>query len=268
MDCDCKPGFQQIYSINVLTCESSLYFQRNKARTLCSRRILPHNFAPLYTRHSRDWIYCFGSKEQLNLKCRQNATWITSKLSLQGNGILHNASACHVTGQNFQLCPAKEGHSVSTFEYRDDIQVLHNEPPTYQGVWILQDRLPSNVSKPESVATISELFKHRDLAATLVVHATERKHDGRYHFYWYFTVPTLVAILLKIMICNCYPYLFSTLLHKIRCSTQPVVKSTPGNKCLSQPEVSPEQQPSTSQLQPNGSGRKSVFVTYSAQTMA
>ena len=110
--------------------------------------------------------------------------------------------------------------------------------------------------------------KHRDLDATLVVHATERKHDNRYHFYWCFTIPTLVAILLTITTCNGYPYLFRSLLHKIRCTTQPVVNSTPGNKSQSPPEVPPEQQPTTNQLQFNWSGRKSEFVTYSVQKAA
>jgi len=73
---------------------------------------------------------------------------------------------------------------------------------------MLQGRSPLDVSKLESIAATSGVFKHRDLDATLVVHANERKNDDRYHFYWYFTNPTLVAILLRIMICNGYPYLF------------------------------------------------------------
>jgi hypothetical protein len=181
---------------------------------------------------------------------------------------LHSASACHVTGQNFQLYPAMEGHSVSTIEYRDDVQVLHIDPVTYQEVWILQNRSPPDVSKLESIATPSELFKHRDRDATLVVHATERKHDDRYHFYWCFTIPILVAIPLTIMLCNGYRYLFRNLLHKICCTMQPVANSPPGNKSQSPPELSPEEQPSTSQLQSNGSGRKSEIVTYSVQTVA
>ena len=141
----------------------------------------------------------------MNLKCRQNATWITSTWSRQGSGILHNASACHVTGQIFQLYPATEGHSVSNIEYRNDVRVLHVDPVTHQEVHTLQGRSPPDVSKPESIAATSELFKHRDLDATLMVHATDRKHDDRYHFYWYFTIPTLTVILLTIMICNGYP---------------------------------------------------------------
>jgi hypothetical protein len=60
--------------------------------------------------------------------------------------------------------------------------VLHIEPVTYQEVQIIQRSSPPDVSKLEGIAATSELFKHRDLDATLVVHATERKYDDRYHF--------------------------------------------------------------------------------------
>jgi hypothetical protein len=46
------PENEPIYGRNVLTCESSLYFQRDEARTLCSRQILPQNFAPIFIRRS------------------------------------------------------------------------------------------------------------------------------------------------------------------------------------------------------------------------
>ena len=179
---------------------------------------------------------------------------------------MHNASACRVMGQDFQLYPAMEGHSGSTIEYHEDVRALHIEPIAHQEVQIFQGRSPPDVSILEGIAATSELFKHRDLDATLVVHATERKHDDRYHLYRHFTIPTLVAILLTIMICNSYPYLFRNLLHKICRTTEPVVNSTTGNIPQSPPEVEPEQQPTTSQLQPNGSGKKSQFVTCSVQT--
>jgi len=182
--------------------------------------------------------------------------------------MLHNASACHVMGQDFQLYPATEGHSKSNIEYHDDVRALHVEPITHQEVQILQGLSPPDVSKLEGIAVTSELFKHRDLYATLVVHATEKKHDDRYNFYWDFTVPTLVAILLTIMLCNIYTYLFRTLLHKLSCTTPPVGNSTTGNKSQSSPEIQPEQQPTTRQLQPNGNGKESDFVAYSVQTVA
>jgi hypothetical protein len=136
------PADKPIYGRNVLTCESSLYFQRDESRTLCSHRILPQNFASVFIRHSHDCIYSFSGKQQVNLKCRQNATWITSTWSLQGSGILRNASACLVTGQNFQLYPAMEGNSASPIEYHDDMQVLHLQPVTFQEVEIFKNRSP------------------------------------------------------------------------------------------------------------------------------
>ena len=98
------------------------------------------------------------------------------------------------------------------------LRIMHIEPVTYQEVQILQGHSHPDVSRLEGIATTSELFTHRDLDATFVVRATEKKHDDRYNFYWYFTIPTLVAILLTIMICNVNTYLFINLLHEIRCT--------------------------------------------------
>jgi len=128
-----------------------------------------------------------------------------------------------VTGQHFQLYPAKEGYSESNIQYHDDVRVLHIEPITHQEVKFLQGISPSDLSKLEVIAATSEMFKNRDLDATLMVHATERKHDDRYHFYWYFIIPNLVAILLTIMVCYSYPCLFRKLLYNIRCNTHLVV---------------------------------------------
>jgi len=262
------PTDKPIYSRNVLTCDISLFFQRGEARTVCSRRLLPQNFAPVLIRQSQDWIYSFSGNQQMNLKCRQNNTWIISTWSLKGSGILHNASTCHVTGQDFQQYPATESHSVSNVDYHTDVRVLHIEPVTHQEVQVIQQHSPPDVSKLEGIVATSELFKHRDLDATLAVHATEMKHDDRYHFQWYFTIFTLVAIVLTILICNGYTYLLRNLLYRICCTKQPVVNSTLGDKSQSLPGTFPEEQPSTSQLQFNESGKKSEFVTYSVQTVA
>ena len=157
---------------------------------------------------------------------------------------------------------------MSDVDYQTDVRVLHIEPVTHQEVQVIQQHSPPDVSKLEGIVATSELFKHRDLDATLAVHATEMKHDDRFHFHWYFTIITLVAILLTILICNGYPYLLRNLLYRICCTKQPVVNPTLGDKSQSLPETFPEEQPCTSQLQFNEKEKKSEFVTYSAQTEA
>jgi len=88
---------------------------------------------------------------------------------------------------------------------------MHIDPITHQKVQILQEHLPPDVSRLDDIAATSKLFKHRDLDATLVVHATETKHEDRYHLYWYLTIPTFVVILSTVAICNSYPHLFKKL---------------------------------------------------------
>jgi hypothetical protein len=222
----------------------------------------------MLTRQSRDWIYSLDGEQQVSLKCRQNSTWTTSTWSLQGNGVLHNASVCHITGQIFQLYPATEGHSVSTVTYSTDLLAQHIEPITHQELQLLQGLSPPDVSKLDSIAATSELFKHPDLDATPVLHATNQNIDNRYCLHWYIAIPTLPSILLIIALCNGYPYLSRNLLRKIRCITQPVPRSTPDEGTHSLTESTPETQPSTSHAPPKCSPRNPEFVTYSVQPVA
>jgi len=113
------------------------------------------------------------------------------------------SSECHL--DDFDVVPTRERHFVQcqclpcdgtrlptipyngrSFRVNHRIpwwcRVLHIEPITHQEVKILQGRSPPDVSELQSIAATSELFKHQDLDATLVVHATERKHEDRYHF--------------------------------------------------------------------------------------
>jgi hypothetical protein len=262
------PVDRPVFSRNVLTCESSLYFQRNEARTLCSRRIVAPNFAPILIQHSRDWIYSLGVPQQVNLKCRQNSTWTTSTWTLHGNGILHNASSCHVTGQDFKLYPATESLSVSTVTYQAELMVQHVEPITNQELQLLQSRSSPNVVELENIAAQSQLFKHQDLDATLLLHATDRKNDDSHRFYWYITIPTVVAVLVTMLICNTYPFFLRTVLYKIRGTKQPTENPTLGKPTQPSGKVFSEEQPSTSRLQSNDTEIQSAFVSYSTHSAA
>jgi hypothetical protein len=254
-----------VFSRNVLTCESSLYFQRDEARTLCSRRMVQPNFAPILIRHSRDWIYSFGVPQQVNLKCRLNSTWITSTWTLQGNGILHNASACHVTGQDFKLYPVTDSFSATTVSYQAEILVQHVEPLTHHELALLHSRSSPDVSKLENIADRSKSFKHHDLDATLLFQTTEVKHADSHRLYWYITIPVLVAVLMTIVICNTYPFVLRSILEKFRATTQP---TKPTEHSRNTDEVSSTPQPSTSQSPPKVSERTTAFVAYSVHPEA
>jgi hypothetical protein len=71
-----------------------------------------------------------------------------------------------------------EGHSVLTVTYPTDLLAQHIEPITHQELQLLQGHSPPDVSKLDNIVATSELFKHRNLDATLVLHATEQKIDN------------------------------------------------------------------------------------------
>ena len=95
------PADKPIYGRNVLNCESSLYFQRDKARTLHSRRILLQNFAPIFIRHFHDWICDSHQPSSVN-GSRPMTAWcnITGDLDdvmyvHSGYIYIFNSGSCH-----------------------------------------------------------------------------------------------------------------------------------------------------------------------------
>jgi hypothetical protein len=48
------PVDTQVYSTTVLTCELSIFFQKEEARNLCARVVMSSNYPPKFTRHQQD----------------------------------------------------------------------------------------------------------------------------------------------------------------------------------------------------------------------
>jgi hypothetical protein len=89
----------------------------------------------------------------------------------------NNASACHVAGQIFS-CTLQS----RVIQCQPSDTVMRYSTATAHGICHLprgtntsRPFIPPAVSKLKNVAAMSELFKHRDLDVTLVVHVTERK---------------------------------------------------------------------------------------------
>jgi hypothetical protein len=64
------PADSVVLSSTISTCESSKFFQKDEARILCGRRVMPSHFSPILIRNQRDWIYSLGDQQQhVNFKC-------------------------------------------------------------------------------------------------------------------------------------------------------------------------------------------------------
>jgi hypothetical protein len=57
-----------------------------------------------------------------------NRTWTTFSLYLQGNGIIHKASSCHVIGENFQLYPTVRGKTIYDLQHHELFLPIPFEP--------------------------------------------------------------------------------------------------------------------------------------------
>jgi hypothetical protein len=145
--------------------------------------------------------------------------------------------------------------------------VQHVEPITRRELQMLQSRSSPDVAELETMAAKSELFTRHDLDATLLLHDTEGKNEGRHRFHWSFTIPTVVAVLVTILMCNTYPNFLRNVLCKIRTS-QPSVNPNPGKNSQNSAEATSGEQPSTSHLQSNDSAEQSQFVAYSIHPAA
>jgi hypothetical protein len=114
------PVDQAVLNTTVKTCESSFYFQNvEEARALFKRQMMTPDYASLFLQHGPDWIFSLLSKQLVNFKCQTNRIWTTLSLHNQGNGIIHNASSCHVIGENFQLYPTVRGKTISDLQHHD-----------------------------------------------------------------------------------------------------------------------------------------------------
>ena len=86
-----------VYSIQSLTCEISLYFQAVSHYRLCKRNLLPHPQFPNLQRHGTLWTYYFPTRQQVAISCPGAADYSPRAVSLDGIGLLHNASSCRIS---------------------------------------------------------------------------------------------------------------------------------------------------------------------------
>ena len=98
-----------VYSIQNLICEISLYFQSGSHYRLCKSKLLLHPQIPTWQRHGTLWTYYFPTQQQVAVSCPGAADHSLRAVSLDGIGLLHNASSCHISTNNVQLLPELRG---------------------------------------------------------------------------------------------------------------------------------------------------------------
>jgi hypothetical protein len=204
------PADSILISTTVLTCETSLYFQKSEARKLCSRQIISH-FTPVFIRSHLGWIFILSTSQQANFRYRINGTWITTNKVLQGNGILHNASNCHIVGRNFEVYLGLQGESHFDLQLQGNLILQYLEPLSKQEVRILQHSNNPDVSMLDKIAAEANKLTHRDVE-TLIQHTLAVNNQ---YSIWSLIIPSILLILGIPITCFTNPKLYSWIFHKV-----------------------------------------------------
>jgi hypothetical protein len=86
-----------------------LFFKTGNTDPLCRRKLLFHHSTPSLQRYGKLWVYHFPEQQQLTLRCTKAYSQIHHTLKLEGSGLLHNLSGCHITSPELQAFPELHG---------------------------------------------------------------------------------------------------------------------------------------------------------------
>jgi hypothetical protein len=116
------------YNTQTLKCEASLFFRSEEANQLCRRKLIFHHPTPIL-RHGELWVYHLPREQQVALRCIENHYQVIRTMSLTGAGLIHNATRCSISSDEFQTFPELRGATreelrAPTLHLPDNITVV------------------------------------------------------------------------------------------------------------------------------------------------
>jgi len=103
------PADVAIYSQQIVSCESSLFFQAADSNKLCRRNLLFNHRTPTLQRHGALWLYHLPEPRQVTLRCPSANGWTSHTETLSEAGIILNSSRCSITTSEFRTLPELSG---------------------------------------------------------------------------------------------------------------------------------------------------------------
>ena len=92
-------------------CEFHMYLQGETMNCRCKRLVSADTPVPVLRRHGAVVLYYVPKTTQVILRCRDNQSWVTNSIVVEGAGLLNNALTCHVTAGNLQLYAQLSGET-------------------------------------------------------------------------------------------------------------------------------------------------------------
>jgi len=215
------PANMAVYSTQIVSCESSLFFQTADSYRVCRKSLLVSHSMPTLLNHESTWMYNFREPQLVTLRCWTNNTWTTYTKTLVGTGMMVDTTGCSVTTNTLRTIPellGKTRSSLSTpllytpdkIQVEADVEMQALEEIKSSEVMRLDDVMVRMKSRP------------RTLDVVTLLHIRQSSVQQKQQTQWYFIViivfcsVTLLAVLCFSLRARTYNFL-------LRCFIKPTV---------------------------------------------
>jgi hypothetical protein len=108
------PADVAIYSQQIVSCESSLFFQNTLSNKLCRRNLLLDYRTPTLQCHGALWLYHLPEPRQVTLRYLSANVWTSRTETLSDTGVILNSSKCSISTSELRTLPELHGEIQST----------------------------------------------------------------------------------------------------------------------------------------------------------
>ena len=192
------PADKAIYSTRVVTCASNLFFQSPDIHTSCPRKVLLNPQTPLLHRYESIWIYHLPEVQHVTVRCWNNA-WTSTATTLEGNGIILNASRCLLTANKFQTLPELIGNAKATLDKTRPYVPNHVAAISKQELRTLEPAIRTEVEQLEYVQSRMATL-HQTIDLDSLLHTSRALNRYEYRTNWYLTalaIPCTLSVMTR-----------------------------------------------------------------------
>ena len=139
-------------------CEYHMYLHAEAINSECKRLVSAATPVPVMRRLGAVVLYNMPEPTRVVLRCRNNQSWVTNSLVVEGARLLKNALACHVTEGNLQFYAHLSGKTrVQPPSLATVITPSHQATTSLSEM----DALRNIVSKQDTYKLLSTLSAHK-----------------------------------------------------------------------------------------------------------
>jgi len=215
------PANMAVYSMQMVSCESSLFFQTADSYRICRKSLLVSHSMPTLLNHESTWMYSFPEPQLVTLRCWTNNTWTTYSKTLVGTGMMVDTTGCSMSTNTLRTIPQLLGKTRSSLS--TPLLYTPDKIPVEADfeMQALEEIKPSEVMRLDDVITHMKT-RPRTLDVDTLLHIRQFSVQQKQQTQWYFIV-TIVFCSVTLLVVLCFSLRAHTYNFLLRCFSKPTV---------------------------------------------